>query len=150
MEFPVQLRQKISDFLLSLPNIQSENFQQAIILNAGLDASLQQQVRYAAPAVFIPHLLDMLVKFGTLDDGRNALIAVLEAAKGYVGKDRQTECETLIDAVRQGGNALLTETRAVREIAAQHDASRTQTNIAGNVNGAVLSGNLHGTINIGK
>lgn len=36
----------------------------------------------------------------TLDDDRHPLVALLEAAKGYVGKDKQTYCDRLILELR--------------------------------------------------
>ena len=101
MTLSFELRRDISAFLLALPDISNERFQRSLLLEAGLDESLTQQLQFAAPAVFVPHLLDHLVKFGALDDGRNALIAVLNAAKRSVGKDRRAVCDALIDAVRK-------------------------------------------------
>lgn len=38
----------------------------------------------------------MLSQYGTLEDGRHALQAILEAAKVYVGKEGQAQCEQLL------------------------------------------------------
>lgn len=138
MTLPFELRQRIRDFLLSLTMMENEPSQRAIIENAGLDEALRQQLEYAAPAVFIPHLLERLVKFGALADGRDPLAAVLEEAKRYVGQDKQAYCATLIDAARQCAAAPSPETPAAR------------TTIAGNVAGPVLSGDFYGTVNIGN
>ena len=146
MTLPFELHQRIRDFLLSLTMMENEPSQRAIIRNAGLDEALRQQLEYAAPAVFVPHLLERLVKFGALDDGRNPLAAVLEEAKQHVGQDKQAYCATLIDAARQCAAAPSPETPA----APCEPSAAARTAIAGNVAGPVLSGNFYGTVNIGN
>ena len=147
MTLPFELRQRIRDFLLSLAMMENEPSQRAIIENAGLDEALRQQLEYAAPAVFIPHLLERLVKFGALADGRNPLVALLEEAKRYVGQDKQAYCATLIDAARQCAAAPSPETPAAP---CEPSSAASRTTIAGNVAGPVLSGNFYGTVNIGN
>ena len=49
---------------------------------------------------FVQLLLNTLISYGMLKDGRNALVAVLEAAKQQVGSDRQAECNRLIAPLR--------------------------------------------------
>ncbi|MCP4699940.1 MAG: hypothetical protein GY862_24280 [Gammaproteobacteria bacterium] len=97
MKLSHDLQQQILDFLTSIPNIQDSKQQQALIFSAGLDQRLQGQIDFSsAPAQFVPVLVETLLKYGNLEDGRHALTAVLEAAKQYVGKNRQAECDELL------------------------------------------------------
>jgi len=52
---------------------------------------------------FFQLLVSTLNKYGTLNDGRDALEAVLEAAKGSVGRDRRDDCESLIQQLQKLG-----------------------------------------------
>ncbi|MCP4699937.1 MAG: hypothetical protein GY862_24265 [Gammaproteobacteria bacterium] len=97
MKLSHDLQQQIVDFLTSIPNIQESKQQQTLIFSAGLDQRLQGQMDFSsAPAQFVPVLVETLLKYGNLEDGRHALAAVLEAAKQYVGQNRQAECDELL------------------------------------------------------
>lgn len=101
MTLPTKLHSKVVEFLTSLPNIHSSEARRALILTAGLDANLQKQLNFDKPPTsFFPLLITMLLDYGKLEDGRYALIAVLEAAKALVGQDRQEHCETIIEELR--------------------------------------------------
>lgn len=94
---PAQLQQQMVEFLVALPNMDDRNAQRALIASAVLEAELQQQIELTGPPrQFFQLLLATLSRYGTLADGRNAVLAVLEAAKLLVGKDRQTVCDELI------------------------------------------------------
>jgi hypothetical protein len=45
-------------------------------------------------------LVPALVRYGKLEDGRDALAAILEAAQNYVGTEKRQYCETLIQKIR--------------------------------------------------
>ena len=97
---PLELRQQITEFLTSLTTVQNTTLQQSFIAGAGLDDNLQNQINVGLPAgPFIQLLLSTLISYGTLADGRDALVAVLEAAKFQVGSNRQAECDRLIGAL---------------------------------------------------
>ncbi len=97
MDLPLALRNRIIDFLAFLPNIHDSNAQQALIYQAGVDFQLHTQLSFGKPtAQFVPNLVATLTTFGKLDDGRNALEAVLAAAQNQVGADRRAECERII------------------------------------------------------
>lgn len=97
MKLPLELQQKIIAFLKTIPNIYDSNSQRALLYQAGLDATLQNQIIIGRPpAEFIPLLISTLTSYGRLGDGRDALEAVLEAAKGSVGYERQELCNNLI------------------------------------------------------
>ena len=100
MELPINLQNKIIDFLKSLPNIDDTKSRRAFIYSVGLDSQLQDQIPFdESPAQFVPLLLSKILRYGTLNDGRNPLEALLEATKSYVGQDKKTYCETLIQKV---------------------------------------------------
>lgn len=101
IKLPVELRKKIIDFLASLPNIHDSQAQQALIYQAGLDFQLYSQIPVGKPiAQFVPGLVAILTQFGKLDDGRNALEAVLETAKKQIGTDRREQCERLLEELQ--------------------------------------------------
>lgn len=101
MELPITLQNKIIDFLKSLPNIDDNKGQKAFIYSVGLDLKLQEQIPFDySVAQFAPCLVSILLKYGKLDDGRNALETVLETAKNYVGEDKRSHCDVLIEELR--------------------------------------------------
>lgn len=88
---------KIVEFLTSMPNMYDSHALRALLYNAGLDTQLQNNLNFALPpAQFFPLLVPTLSNYGTLEDGRNALKAVLEATKNYVGQEKKAYCDTLI------------------------------------------------------
>ncbi len=97
MNLPLELRNKVIDFLASLPNVHNSDAQQALLYQAGLDFQLYSQLPIGQPiAQFVPRLVAILTQFGTLNDGRNALEAVLEVAKNQIGADRREQCDCII------------------------------------------------------
>jgi len=95
------LRQNIVDFLLSLPHVHDHKTRQALLFDAGLDASLQQRIDIeGAPGQFFSLLVQTLEAYGCLSDGRMALAALLEAAQESVGKDRQAVCAALLQQLQ--------------------------------------------------
>ena len=102
MDIPVKLRQHIVDFLTALPNIHDNKSRQAFILSAGLDSELQEQIDFTGAAKpFFQILVETFLKYGKLQDGRHALIAVLEAAKNILGQEGQAQCEEFIKQLRK-------------------------------------------------
>jgi len=92
-----ELRRKIVAILTGLPNIQTQQAQRALIYSAGFDAELADRIAVGdAPATFVELFVNTVSSFGNLTDGRNALVAVLDAAKLQVGADKRAECERLI------------------------------------------------------
>lgn len=102
MDLSQELRNKIVEFLLSLPNMDDRNAQRALFYSAGLDPQLQHRITIdGPPAQFVQLLVSTLLDYGKLKDGRHALEAVLEAAKNSVGQDRQDYCDSLIQEFRE-------------------------------------------------
>lgn len=88
--------------MTSIPNINETNALRALLYNAGLDQQLQSQLNVEQPsAQFFQLLVPTLNAYGTLEDGRNALKAVLESAKDSVGQELRAYCDTLIQEVEK-------------------------------------------------
>lgn len=97
MKLSTELQNKVIDFLTSLPNIYDSDSQRVLLYQAGLDKQLQSQILIGRPpAQFVPLLVSTLISYGRLNDGRDALEAVLEASKDYVGTDKKHVCDRLI------------------------------------------------------
>lgn len=97
MKLPLTLQNKIIEFLISLPNLHDSDSQRAMLYWAGMDSQLQAQLPFGTPLVqFIPLLVTTLLNYGKLDNGRYALVAVLDVTKNYVGQDGKAYCESLI------------------------------------------------------
>ncbi len=104
-KLPFMLHQKIIEFLSSIPNAHDMNTQHALLHNAGLDTKLQEQIIFTTvPAQFFSLLVPTLSSYGRLEDGRNAIEAVLKAAENYVGQDRREYCDTLIQKLHKVSN----------------------------------------------
>ncbi len=94
------LTQHIVAFLVALPDIHDRLKQQALLISAGLDESLFNQLPIGAPpTAFISALVSRCVAYGQLRDKRHALIAVMNAAKQFVGADRQAAADALIEQI---------------------------------------------------
>lgn len=99
-QISVELRRKIVGFLTDLPNM--DTLRQTLIYQAGLDEQLQKQIVMDGQSVkFVQMLVETLIKYGRLSDGRHALKAVLQAAQAFVGIDKRVYCETLIQELQQ-------------------------------------------------
>jgi hypothetical protein len=92
---------RIVTFLTSLPNMADHAAQQALLTSAGLDPELHQQINVAGPpGQFFQLLIPILNKYGTLNDGRHALQAVLEAAQKLTGQEGRKQCAQLIQELQ--------------------------------------------------
>ena len=101
-QISITLQNKIIDFLIALPSIHGSSGQQAFIFGAGLDQALQGHINFGRPpAQFFKLLVQTLSDYELLRDGRDALEAVLESAKGYVGTNKRSYCDTLIRELRK-------------------------------------------------
>ncbi len=95
------LQKRIEDFLCALPDIHDTRSLRALIYHAGLDHQLQDQISFGfSPAQFVKVLISTLIQYNRLHDGRNALEAVLDAAKSFVDEEHQAYCEQLIQEVK--------------------------------------------------
>ncbi len=97
MNISAELNTHIIAFLESLSNIQDIHGQQAFINSAGVESNLSNQITFGVSSgQFVRLLIPKLVSYGKLSDGRDALEAVLEAAKQYFGQEGQEEADSLI------------------------------------------------------
>lgn len=95
------VRREIVEFLIALPNVYDSQGRRALLLQAGIDAELLDQIDWGdSSKLFFPRLLDILLSYGTLPDGKHALEAVLEAAKENIGQDKRALCDGLIHDVK--------------------------------------------------
>ncbi len=103
MEIPASLQSKIIEFLQSLPNMDDTRSRQAFIYSIGLDRELTMRISFDdPPSQFVPLVVTILLEYGKLRDGRNAVEAVLVRAKDFVGRDQQDVASSLIREL--GGN----------------------------------------------
>lgn len=92
---------QIANVLKDLPNIENKAARRALISSAALDAALCDQIDYdGATAQFCQHAVETLARYGSLDDSRHALDALLAAAQGSVGRDKRGHIEELRQAAR--------------------------------------------------
>jgi len=95
---PFELRRQIIAFLTALPNMQHQAAQQAFVNSLALDAPLKQGIKIGnASKEFFEMLVETLEGYGTLEDGRDPLEAMLKVAKESVGKERRAACDKLIE-----------------------------------------------------
>lgn len=96
-----ELRKHITDFLQKIPNITDSSSQRAFIESVGFEPRLCQQIQFGGLAhQFFSLLISTLMNYGTLDDGRNALEALLETAKEMIGKEGQVWYDELIQELQ--------------------------------------------------
>ena len=104
-DLPHALNQKIVEFLIAIPNIFDEDTRKSLIYSAGIDKQLRNQLRTAGtPTQFSQLLVSNLSKYGRLEDGRLALVAILNSAAQQVGSDKRNYCESLIREIQSTVN----------------------------------------------
>ncbi len=96
-----ELRKHLADFLQTAIDLADSTSQRTFIDQVGFEARLRQQIHFGGvQSQFISLLISTLMNYGTLDDGRDALEAVLETAKGYVSQNHIQRCDELIKELR--------------------------------------------------
>ncbi len=99
MKLFIERYSEIVEFLSSHPQLDSEQKRRALIYGACLDEQLNIQIDFSGSnAQFIPLLVTQLLRYGQLQDGRNALEAVLMKANALIGSNRQFNCNALIQS----------------------------------------------------
>lgn len=155
---PFALQKRIIEFLLTLPNLHDSAQQQAFLNSAGLDKQLQDRIRVADPPSQFFHLLvPLFSQYGTLEDGRQALQAILEAAKAYIGRDGQAVCESLIQELHAELNNAPAHSqnqpgtpRAAGKPAGVQFGNLSFGSVGGNVNVVQAGGDIHGDVIAGN
>ncbi len=95
----MKLHNQIVELLKSLPNISDSAERRALIFSASLD-EVEAQIEFEGTTEqFCQLLVHTLARYGTLQDGRNAFEAVLQAAKGKVGQEKREYCDSLIQQI---------------------------------------------------
>jgi hypothetical protein len=98
---PPELTQQIVAMFCSFPSLETESGQRTLIKSAGLDPAVATQIQFGSPAAqFCQLLVDVVGRYGRMQDGRIAIEAVLAAAKQLVGIDGQAECDQLIQQMQ--------------------------------------------------
>lgn len=96
-----KLYRQIAKFLMSLPNIGDIKGRQAFLNSAGLEDELIGLIPVdEPPAKFVPLLISTLLRYGKNPDEEHPLVAVLEASKDFVGGDKQSQCDVLLQELR--------------------------------------------------
>ncbi len=104
------LCKKIVEFLTLLPNIHDSTALRAFFYSTGIEMELQNQLNFSLPpAQFFYLAVPILSQYGILKDGRHALQAVIESAKGYIGQQGKIYCDTLLQEL----NETLKQTNAI-------------------------------------
>jgi len=72
-----------------------------LIKHAQFSSDLKNQLMLGGPpAMFIPTLIDTVISYGCLDNGRNALEQLLETSKPLMQEPYQAECDQLLQEWR--------------------------------------------------
>ncbi len=101
-ELDFKLRNEIVDFMQSIPIADSRDDRHTLILKAGLDRQLIGNISFdGLTNIFSELLIDTLLSYGMLNNGRDPLVALLEAVKNYVESDRIEECNALIQQLQR-------------------------------------------------
>ena len=97
MKLSHHLFTRIMRILENVPDINENETRKALIKLAGLDQSLKNQIQIGGTVTqFLPNFVNTLEQFGTMDDGRLPLVAVLQAAKDLMGAEWKRECDVLL------------------------------------------------------
>ena len=100
MGLPTAVRTQMMAVLQSLPGIDTTSGRRALIAEAGIGDTAYANITFeGSSAEFCSLLVDTLDRYGSLPDGRNPLVAILNAAKMRVGQEKQAECDDLIRAI---------------------------------------------------
>jgi internalin A len=112
MQLTVELNKKIIDFFNYLPDIDSLETRKALLNSASLDKALINQVNFnASTKEFVASVVEILLTYGNLEAGRDALEVVLEAAKNFIGIEGQNRAEELIQELRITGKRFQTSSK---------------------------------------
>ncbi len=100
MTLSAALHKKVVNFLTSLPGISDNTSLLAFINSASLDTELKSQIKYPGSSTeFFNLLVPQLIQYGQLEDGRNALVAILNSAKDRVGWNKKECYDALIQEI---------------------------------------------------
>jgi hypothetical protein len=93
-----KLLSEISEILGNLPILSTADGRQAFLIKLNFPNHLINLIYPEKPlAIFVPLLIDTASKYGELDDGTPAILAILLGARENVGKDKVQIINSLID-----------------------------------------------------
>ncbi|MEM7124839.1 MAG: hypothetical protein AAF702_00845 [Chloroflexota bacterium] len=93
------IENRIIDYLVTLPELESEDSRRALLFNAVGNDPIRHRIRFSgATADFTSLLVQTLSKHGTLDDGRNALDSLLRVTEAAVGQEKREQLHDLLNA----------------------------------------------------
>ena len=97
MSIDSKLYKEIIEFLIGFSNLQNEEGRRALLLNAGLKDIIPILKFKLGTKDYVSILINELDKYGTLSDGQNALISLLEEMKSDIGMEGQTKLHSFIE-----------------------------------------------------
>jgi len=90
------IKAKMIKLLLTLPNLHQETTRSGLMKAVQLDRALINAIQFDQPlSSFAPNTVELLADYGTLEDGRHALEALLTAARGASGKEFKQQCDAI-------------------------------------------------------
>ena len=90
------IKAKMIKLLLSLPNLHQETTRSGLLNAALLDRALVNEIALDQPlSSFVPNIVELLAIYGTLEDGRHALEALLAAARNRSGREFRQQCDAI-------------------------------------------------------
>ncbi len=115
------LRKDITEFLITLPMLQSKEGRQATLLSAGLQEALPHIDLSGTPYEFVARLIERLETYTTLSDGQFALICLLQEIGNQLGQDHQETlnswCQQLQSQLKPRPIAVLKSQRPITYLA---------------------------------
>ena len=82
--------------LLSLPNLHQNTARSGLLNAAQIDRALVNEIEFDQPlSSFVPNVVGRFAIYGTLEDGRHALEALLTAARNLGGKEFKQQCDAI-------------------------------------------------------
>lgn len=91
------INDKICEAFNDIPILNTQEGRNTLLVRAGLDVQLRSQIKTeGAVATFLPGAINILSQYGIMQDGRDALTALLEAARDYVGTGSRNLIEQII------------------------------------------------------
>jgi len=131
---------QIAKYLLFAPNLHEGNGQRTFAANAALDQNLMYNIAFGIPAQqFTSLLVGILKDYGTLQNGCEALTAVIQETQkfGGIGSEIQQEGERLLDELRRHAAAKKNRANSVNsEPARQGFSIQVRSHLRGLADGA--------------
>lgn len=90
------MKAKMIKLLLSLPNLHQDTARSGLLNAAQIDRALVNEIEIDQPlSSFVPNVVELFAIYGTLEDGRHALEALLVAARNRSGREFRQQCDAI-------------------------------------------------------